>query len=159
MKKILLFLFCMSFLSTLKSQTTSNLWTPQGTGLLPANHDIESIFVVNKDIVWAVADSMYTQPFPTNHISKILKTTNGGATWQVYKMTEATGRAGLEIYAIDSSVAFVSTHPYNNGLPYQLFKTTDGGKTWNLKHTGYEASLFVRFFLMPKMVLFGIDIG
>ena len=145
MKKALHFILFLSLISTLNAQT-SNLWTPQAIGLIPANHDILSISVVNKDVVWAVADSTYTAPFPITHVPKILKTTNDGTTWRVYKMTLATGRAGLEIHAIDSMEAFVTGNSYNNRLPNELFKTSDGGTTWTSKATGYEASLFVRFF-------------
>ena len=79
MKKIVpLFLF-LSLVGSLKAQTPSNLWTPQAIGLLPNNHFILGISVVNKDVVWAVADSASTfTSVATNHIIKVLKTTNGG---------------------------------------------------------------------------------
>ena len=145
MKKALHFIFFLSFIGSMTAQTPSNLWTPQGIGLLPAGHDVLSIAVVNKDIAWAATNLSIIGPIPGNNVSKILKTTNGGTTWQTYNLSAATGRAGLEIYAIDSLVAWITTASYA-GLPNDLYKTTDGGNTWVLKTSGYEASLFIRFF-------------
>jgi photosystem II stability/assembly factor-like uncharacterized protein len=146
MKKIVPFLLCLNLFCTLQAQTISDKWTPQAVGLLPNNHSIVSIFIVNKDVVWAVADSNISRPFPTDHLPKVLKTINGGVTWQLYTVPIAMGRAFLDIYAVDSLVAWASGNTFDNGLKFQLFKTIDGGKTWAPIGTGYAASLFIRFF-------------
>jgi photosystem II stability/assembly factor-like uncharacterized protein len=144
MKKILYIFFCLSFIGTLKAQ--SNFWTPQAVGLLPINHQIGAISIVNKDVVWAVADSTISTPFPTDHIPRVLRTTNGGSTWQLYTVPLAIGRAFVDIYAVDSLVAWASGNAFDNGQKFELFKTIDGGKTWASRGTGYAASLFIRFF-------------
>ena len=145
MKKTIHFIFFLSFIGSMNAQT-SNLWTPQGMGLLPPNHDVLSISVVNKDVVWALADSFIVEPTPSGHRTKILKTTNGGATWRVYKVAEAAQRVGLSIQAIDSSVAWITSQDFGNGIGHVLYKTTNGGLTWTPKATGYAASYLMRFF-------------
>jgi photosystem II stability/assembly factor-like uncharacterized protein len=144
MKKIFYIILFIHFIGTLKAQ--SNFWTPQAIGLLPINYSINSVFIVNKDVVWAVADSIISRPFPTDHIPRVLTTTNGGATWQLYTVPLAIGRAFLDIYAVDSLVAWASGNTFDNGQKFELFKTIDGGKTWASRGTGYAASLFIRFF-------------
>ena len=146
MKKILHFILFLSCIGPMTAQTPSNLWTPQGIGLLPAGSEVASITVVNKDVVWAIGGPALTNPLSRSYVSKVLKTTNGGTTWQSYDLTIATGRAGLEIYALDATTAFITTNSLGNGLSNDLYKTTDGGATWTFKTTGYEASLFIRFF-------------
>jgi photosystem II stability/assembly factor-like uncharacterized protein len=146
MKKTLhLFLF-LSLMATLNAQTPSNLWTPQGVGLLPKNYDILGISVVNKDIVWAIADSTYVSPLPSNFSVKVLKTTNGGASWQVYDVAPATGRYGLDIYAVDATTAWIAVQKPSSSTNNDVFKTTDGGTTWTSKFNTYAASCYVRFF-------------
>jgi photosystem II stability/assembly factor-like uncharacterized protein len=145
MKKTLhLFLF-LSLMATLTAQTPSNLWTPQAVGLLAKNYDIIALSIVNKDVIWAVADSTYSNPMPSTHSVKVLKTTNGGTNWQVYTVAPAIGRIGIDIHAFDSSVAFIAV--YNvGGTRHDLLKTIDGGTTWTSKNNTRAAALFVRFF-------------
>jgi photosystem II stability/assembly factor-like uncharacterized protein len=146
MKKILHLFLYLSVLTTLNAQTTpSNLWTPQGIGLLPKNYGISGISVVNKDVIWAVADSFYSNPMPSNHSVKVLKTTNGGTNWQVYTVDLAVGRFGTDIHAFDGSSALIAV--YNvGGTRHDLLKTIDGGTTWTSKNNTRAAALFVRFF-------------
>ncbi len=146
MKKTKLLLLFMSITYMLDAQTPSNLWTPQGIGLLPKDHDILAMSIVNKDVVWALADSTYTIPMPTAHVAKVLKTTNGGATWQLYRVVETPGLVGLDIHAIDTSVAFITAQKPNSLTGNAVFKTTDGGNTWVSKYEDYAASSWVRFF-------------
>jgi photosystem II stability/assembly factor-like uncharacterized protein len=144
MKRILLLLFCLNLLYTLQAQTISNKWTPQAIGLLPQNYDILSISVVNKDVIWAVADSTYSNPLPSTFIPKVLRSIDGGTSWQVFSLP-AAGKFGLDIVAIDASVAWVTIQS-NSATGHDLLKTTDGGATWVSKFDGYATSLFIRFF-------------
>jgi Secretion system C-terminal sorting domain len=144
-KTVHLFLF-ISLMATLNAQTPSNLWTPQAVGALPKDHDILSMSVVNKDVVWAIADSTFANPLPSTFTTKILKTTNGGTTWQVIPLTPAIGRLGLDIHAIDASTAWVAVQKIGTATGHDVYKTTDGGATWTSKFNSYAASLFVRFF-------------
>ena len=50
MKKALRFILFLSCIGSINAQTPSNLWTPQGIGLLPAGYDVLSVAVVNKDV-------------------------------------------------------------------------------------------------------------
>jgi photosystem II stability/assembly factor-like uncharacterized protein len=146
MKKTLQILFFLCFIATLNAQT-SNLWTPQGIGVLPKNFDVLGMSVVNKDVVWAIADSTYSNPLPSNFMPRLLRTINGGTTWQVLPIPEAVGRLGLDIHAVDATTAWISVQKNVSALGHDVYKTTDGGATWVSKfNNSYSASLFVRFF-------------
>ncbi len=140
MKKVLHLLFCLILFITFKIQAQTNFWTPQAVGLLPANHFVYAISAVNKDVVWAVVDSTILGTVRNTHLIKVLKTTNGGTTWRLYKVAEAPGKFSLDIQAIDSTVAWITDR---SGV---LYKTTDGGNTWAAKYTGTAAGTWLRFF-------------
>jgi photosystem II stability/assembly factor-like uncharacterized protein len=138
MKKTLQALFCLILFFTVKIQAQT--WTPQATGLLPANHFVYAISAVNKDVVWAVVDSTILGSVRNTHLIKVLKTTNGGTTWRLYTVKEAPGRFSIDIQAIDSNVAWITDR---SGV---LRKTTDGGNTWVSKYTGAAGGTWLRFF-------------
>jgi hypothetical protein len=54
MKKTLHIILFLCLIATLNAQTPSNLWTPQGLGVLPKNYSIISLSIVNKDVIGAV---------------------------------------------------------------------------------------------------------
>jgi Secretion system C-terminal sorting domain len=146
MKKTVQLLLFLSLMAHLTAQTPSNLWTPQGIGLLPKNYDILGISIVNKDIVWAIADSTYTNPLPSTFVPRLLRTINGGTTWQVLTIPDAAGRFGLDIHAVDATTAWITVQKLGSGTGHDVYKTTDGGATWVSKFNTYAASLFVRFY-------------
>jgi Secretion system C-terminal sorting domain len=152
MKKALLILFCLNLFGTLSAQST--LWTPQGIGVLPINYDVIAISVVNKDVIWALADSLFSDPLPANFGVKVIKTTNGGVTWKAYDVVPATGRYGVDIYGIDSSVAYVTVQALNSARNNNLYKTTNGGTTWVSEYgNSYAPSAFIRFFDAKNVII------
>lgn len=121
----------------------SQLWEDHAVGLLPVDFAIQGIAVVDQDVVWAIAyePGNVTQ----NHVSKILKTTNGGQDWRVIDVTDAIGRATMDIVAFDSSVAFIATHDFDNGVGKGVFKTVDGGANWIETLSGSAGRSHIRF--------------
>jgi photosystem II stability/assembly factor-like uncharacterized protein len=145
MKKALQLFVCLTFITALNAQTPSNFWTPQGVGLLPKDYVILAMSAVNKDVVWAVADSSNTTPLPSTFVPRLLRTINGGTTWQVLPIPESAGRYTFDIQAIDATTAWITVQKQSSALGHDVYKTTDGGVTWTSKFNTYAASLFVRF--------------
>jgi photosystem II stability/assembly factor-like uncharacterized protein len=147
MKKILYIIFCLNLIGTLKAQ--SNLWTPQAIGILPANYTINAISIVNKDVVWCLADTLLgnSTTIPANTPIKVIKTTNGGATWSVFDVTPGVGRFGVDIHAFDTTTAFVTVQAVRSATNNNLYKTIDGGKNWiSIIGNSYAPSAFIRYF-------------
>lgn len=121
-------------------------WQPQAVNAIPAGYNVWGLSVVSDKIVWAVANKSFTNSIPTNHLGKVLRSTDAGQTWQVHNIEEAIGRVSWDIQAFDSLTAWIITQDYNNGSGRGLFKTTDGGVTWVQKYEGVAGGVWVRFF-------------
>ena len=122
-------------------------WEEQAIGVLPVNYGVFDISVVDENIVWAVAfDQTIGSAVPLNHITKVIKTVDGGLTWESFDIEEAGGRISFDIEAFDSNTAFITTQDYNNGSGRGVFKTEDGGDTWVEKFNNIAAGVWIRFF-------------
>jgi photosystem II stability/assembly factor-like uncharacterized protein len=128
-------------LSLFAAQLTAQKWvaSPGSNNLLPDKYYVSAIKVVSRDTIWAVA-SLAQFTIPANHLIKVLRTTNGGQTWQVLNVSAAIGRIGYDIQVLSPTTAWVST--FDRSLTnVALFKTTDGGQTWVEKFKGMGAQL------------------
>lgn len=122
-------------------------WEEKAFDLLPANYGVFGVKVVNENIIWAVAfDQRVYSEIPLDHVSKILKTTDGGDTWEIFDLEEATGRVSYNIAAFDATTAFINTQDYGNGSGRAIFKTEDGGATWVENFSHLAGGVWVRFF-------------
>ncbi|MCO6491701.1 MAG: hypothetical protein J5I98_25010 [Phaeodactylibacter sp.] len=88
-------------------------WEGQAIGILPNNYGVFDISIVDENIVWAIAyDRSTGSGIPLDHITKVLKTTDGGLTWESFDIEEAEGRISFDIEAFDSSTAFITTQDH-----------------------------------------------
>lgn len=121
-------------------------WEPQGLGLLPDNYGIFSISVVNENIVWAVAGDEDLQTFQP----KMLRTVDGGVTWDVKDIGVANGELVFDIEAMDETTALISCAVFGNAI----YRTTDGGDTWQSMSVPQGLGIEMAFF--DDLVGFGV---
>lgn len=150
MKQYLCF-FIAIFITFLSSPVSIQAqdWAPQAFGLLPIDYGVFSISVVNENVVWAAAFNRpkgVSPALPLDHVAKVLKTTDGGISWEVFDVEETPGRVILDIVAFDENTAFISTQDSNNGSGKGLFKTEDGGQTWVEKFDNVAGGGRIHFF-------------
>lgn len=144
MKKFLtLFAICLTA-CTLNAQ-----WQPQAVNTLPVGYNVLGLSVVNDKVVWAVSHKTFSNSIPKDHVSKVLRSTDAGQTWQVHDIEEATGRVSWDIQAFDSLTAWIISQDYNNGSGRGLFKTTDGGGYLGQKIHRYCRWCVAAFFQCP----------
>lgn len=158
MKKTLLpVAFLLSFSSTVLSQ----VWSPKATGLLPANYGVDDISIVSEQVIWATAnDYSVSWPIPANHVGKLMKSTDGGATWEIKDIEEAMGRLCWDIHAFDENTACVTTTNRGPGNKEGVFRTSDGGETWEEVFNHDAGGTFLHFFDGQEGVCFqGTDIA
>jgi photosystem II stability/assembly factor-like uncharacterized protein len=115
-------------------------WVAQTSG---TTSTLRGIRVVNNDVVWACGVS-----------GVVLKTTNGGTTWNTLTPTLSTA-TNYSIEAFDSTTAWV-TGTVGGSADVSIWKTTDGGATWALQYNnpaGFGNAL--RFFDENNGVYYG----
>ena len=103
---------------------------------MPEGIEISDIFIVNDTLIWATAMdwTLIGSPVPENQHPYVLKSTDGGETWEVFEVEEAPARASEKIHAFDDSTAWIATQSWQSAdIGRGLFITTDGGATWTEK--------------------------
>lgn len=104
-------------------------FTRQGLGQSALlNINLTDVWAVNETTAWAVGDS-----------NSILKTTNGGQSWQ--KVTAPLNNPSQELYSIsipDPSVIFIS------GKNSIVYKSIDGGSNWTICNTAGFGDAFLQ---------------
>lgn len=91
-------------------------WTSQTSGVTAR---LRGVSAVNERIAWASGAS-----------STVLRTTDGGATWQKLTVTSDT-LDFRDIDAIDADTAYALS--IGNGPASRIYKTTDAGATWTMQ--------------------------
>lgn len=95
---------------------TAAQWTLQEVKTTAA---LRGLSAVNADVVWASGTG-----------GTVLRTIDGGATWQVIQVRDADKLDFRDIEAFDANTAYVLS--IGNGAASRIYKTTDGGQTWAL---------------------------
>jgi hypothetical protein len=147
--------FFLTLINTLYAQN----WTEVASskGLVPAGFCVHEIAALNDNVVWVLtADCSInnTNILDTFNI-KVLRTLNGGRTWETFEVPPAKGRISFSLYAFDSLNVWITSQDYNTGRGRVLFQTKDGGRTWANKYRDYSAGMIVRFFDKNNGISFG----
>lgn len=90
---------------------------------------LRGLDVVNRDVIWASGTG-----------GTIIRTTDGGKNWDVFKVEGAEKLDFRDIEAFDEKTAYVLS--IGNGENSRIYKTTDGGKTWKLQFTNKDEKAF-----------------
>ncbi len=134
--KIKLLLFLLLFTTLGFSQ---DFWTPKATGFSETNRGLQSICIVDDNIIWSSAYDG-ASPTPLN-VRQFTKSNNAGNNWQSGNINLGTNQNLLNISSITAvsyTTAWVSAYSDNNTtVTGGVWKTTDGGTTWSKQTTGF----------------------
>lgn len=118
-------------------------WTQQASPL-PSGITAHSFLAVNENIAWGIG---FIDTAPSRNV---IRTVDGGKTWRLTTITTAPNLLLVDVFARDSSTAWVSVFDFNLSREGGVFKTTDGGNSWirqsNLYDRSGTAPLYVYFF-------------
>jgi photosystem II stability/assembly factor-like uncharacterized protein len=122
-------------------------WLPQGEGLLPPNYAVFDIHILDENTVWAIAFNITNFGFTSSdHLTKVLKTTDGGTTWTIMDIEETMGSISFDIHAINEQIAWINTQTNTNGESgIGLWVTKNGGVDWEQKLVN-EGNIWLHFF-------------
>jgi len=70
----------------------------------------------------------------------VVRTTDGGATWQAFSVPGADSLDFRDVEAFDERRAYVLS--IGNGAASRIYKTVDGGATWALQFTNPDTAAF-----------------
>jgi len=135
--------------AALSNLLSAQKWVPVSVGLLPANFDFWSISVVNDQVAWVVGDSVVnlSAPVPAATRPVVLRTIDGGQTWDYRVVKEAVGRLSFDIVGLDANTAIFTTNQFVNADTRPVFKTTDGGLNWKkITPPNVAGGVFIHFF-------------
>lgn len=90
--------------------------------------NLRGLWIVNEQVVWASGSR-----------GTVLKTINGGKSWQVLQVRDFEDKDFRDIVAFDEKQAFI----INAGSPAYVLKTADGGETWQVTYQDTSAHAFL----------------
>ncbi len=132
MKKILLLI-----LLTTSFIINAQFWSPKATGFTSPSRSLNSISIVDANVIWANA---FDNSNPANQdftIKQFTRSTDGGNTWTTGTINLGPNSADMgssSITAVSASTAWISVTPgvTNTG---GIWKTIDGGTNWTKQPT------------------------
>ena len=147
MKKLLL-----STLILCAFNSNAQFWTEKSTGFATPARSLNSISIVNANVIWANAFDNADQLNPNFTIKEYTRSIDSGNTWTAGSINLGPNSADMgssSITAASSTVAWVSVSPgaTNTG---GIWKTIDGGTNWTKQPT----ALFNSASSYPNFVYF-----
>jgi photosystem II stability/assembly factor-like uncharacterized protein len=117
----------MAFLAAVVSATDGLAqWTPQSSGTTAS---LRGISAVSAHVAWASGSR-----------GTVLRTTDGGNTWQPVNVPGADSLDFRDVEAFDDRRAYVLS--IGNGRASRIYKTEDGGQRWTLQFTNTDTTAF-----------------
>ncbi len=101
-------------------------WTTQTSGVTAR---LRGVSAVSERVAWVSGSG-----------STVLRTTDGGQTWQKLTVTDET-LDFRDVDAIDAQTAYILS--IGNGAASRIYKTTDAGKTWKLQFKNNDEKAFL----------------
>lgn len=101
-------------------------WTEQSSGVTAR---FRGISAVSEDVAWASGSG-----------GTIVRTADGGATWQRLTVPDAGKLDFRDIDAVDPVTAFALS--IGSGASSRIYHTSDAGKTWTLQFTNTDPKAF-----------------
>lgn len=101
-------------------------WTDQPSGVIAR---LRGVSAVSDNVAWASGSA-----------GTVLRTGDGGATWQSLSIPGAEKLDFRDIDAVSEQIAYVLS--IGSGETSRIYKTIDGGRTWTLQFTNADPKAF-----------------
>lgn len=121
MKNLLIIAFVL-----IASQITFAQWIKQSVNTTAS---LRGLSVVNEKVIWASGTG-----------GTVIRTTDGGKTWDVIQVPDAAKLDFRDIEAFDENTAYILS--IGNGDASRIYKTMDGGAAWVLQFKNTDEKAF-----------------
>jgi photosystem II stability/assembly factor-like uncharacterized protein len=101
-------------------------WTDQPSGVVAR---LRGVSAVSDNVAWASGSA-----------GTMLRTTDGGATWQSLSIPGAEKLDFRDVDAVSEQIAYVLS--IGSGESSRIYKTIDGGRAWTLQFTNADPKAF-----------------
>ncbi|HBR58755.1 MAG TPA: glycosyl hydrolase [Blastocatellia bacterium] len=118
-------IYLLSFIAALSSPLLAQ-WVRQ---TVETESGFRGLSVVNEKVVWASGTR-----------GTVIKTVDGGKTWDVMTVTGGSTLDFRDIEAFDANTAYILS--IGNGESSRIYKTTDGGKSWKMQFKNANEKAF-----------------
>lgn len=147
MKKILFFILLINSI-----EANAQFWFEKATGFNESATSLNSISIVDSDVIWANAYGITIPLDPNYTIKEFTRSIDGGNTWTAGSIDlgpDSTDMGSSSISAVSALTAWISVFPgaINTG---GIWKTSDGGANW----TKQASALFSSVDSYPNFVYF-----
>lgn len=118
--------------STAFEKSNEAEWKKSADRIIASGHRIYSTKMVDSNIIWMVSTRDAFPP-PADELPYVLKSLDGGKTWEQYSVPGTAGRYAYDIVPIDENVAYAIIHdddPFDDNIGSFMYKTADGGLNW-----------------------------
>lgn len=124
---------------------------PLAAEALPAHHVIQDLSILDEQTLWAVTyindpdrDFVSLEDIPY----QIIKSEDGGRSWELIDLPFVTGIVIPEIHAVNDQVIWCSSNDSRAffSTPGTLYRTTDGGANWTPMFIDNAAIHWLHFF-------------
>jgi len=119
----------------------------QGVGVLGTrtdNYSISDIQLLDTNTIWASTRIMGV-PAP-DAVALVLKSTDGGESWEVFEVEEFPGRFLWDIHAFDENRVIATTQNFGPIDNRGIIMTEDGGETWTEVVNDPAGGRWIHFF-------------
>lgn len=129
--------FLLSILLVISFTVNAQFWNEKATGFTTPARSLNSISIVDANVIWANAFDNTIQLNPSYTIKEYTRSTDGGNTWTAGSINlgpNSTDMGSSSITAVSSTTAWISVSPgaTNTG---GIWKTVDGGTNWTKQPT------------------------
>lgn len=149
-----------SFIANSRSIREGEVWNKVASDVIPLGQEVNSVKMVNEDVVWA-AVSPFLFSDKTDDPANVIRTVDGGQTWEVINITNAIGFFAADIAPVSEDIAYAVLwkDPFSGSETGQqlLYKTVDGGMNWTEVESYNQDANYVHFFNENEGWVFGSE--
>ncbi|MEM1324758.1 MAG: T9SS type A sorting domain-containing protein [Bacteroidota bacterium] len=145
--------------SPIQKSNNASAWELSADRVVDSGHRIWSIDMVDSNTIWMVS-TFDAFPPPAFELPHVLKSLDGGITWEQYDIPDTEGYNAYDIAGASDQVAYAIINDESfadNNFDDLLYKTQNGGTSWEIVESYPYTPLRIHFFDEDNGWVMGAD--